>query len=235
MVWRQREATEAKGLHFNLLCAKTKTKLGKIMQSPRARLLALQEERTIAYETWESALRGFCQSGASEEPYAQVLPVQSAPCYADIRDMGVHNHTLSKRAAGLQGRHSSLYTHFISDQNRRGGAQRRGRRHGRFVNVDSQASGGRAEQAAANHRHACRAQAPCRCQGSRRSCRQSGRPSCGRASWRGCSVGKFQRAQRSAPQCVSLFLYAGVDPGRAGRAGRGNGTAAGGDCETDAD
>ena len=43
------------------------------MQSPRARILLLQEARCKAYEEWEAAFRRFIAAGAEEEPYAQVI------------------------------------------------------------------------------------------------------------------------------------------------------------------
>jgi len=42
------------------------------MHSPRGRLLALQEERTKAYEEWEVAFRQFVEAGSQEQPYAEV-------------------------------------------------------------------------------------------------------------------------------------------------------------------
>ena len=48
------------------------------MQSPRGRVLALQEERAKAYEEWETAFKTFIVAGASEAPYVQVpLPSQA--------------------------------------------------------------------------------------------------------------------------------------------------------------
>ena len=46
-------------------------------QSPRGRIIALQEARCKAYEEWDTAFRRFMAAGAEEEPYAQVRAMRA--------------------------------------------------------------------------------------------------------------------------------------------------------------